>query len=338
MPEISAVVPLYNEQANIAELYRRLSASLADGVASYEIVLVNDGSQDETREMLDRLHAEDSRIVVLHLSRNFGHQAAISAGLDHAGGRAVIVMDGDLQDPPEVLDRFIGAWRDGNDVVYAVRTQRKEGFAKRLGYALFYRLWRAVSDLDIPLDSGDFCLMDRKVVDELRRLPERGRFVRGLRAFVGFKQIGIRYERDARAAGQPKYTWRSLARLALDGLVGFGGLPLNFITYVGLAAAAMAALLAGALGVAWICSSAVPSGWTITVLAMLSMSGVQLLSLGIVGEYVRRIFEETKGRPTYIVGEMKRRRAVPVRTDRRDRENSILPMSRPKHRSRPPAA
>ncbi len=326
MPEISVVVPLYNEQANIAELYRRLTASLAD-VADYELVLVNDGSHDATGPLLDTLHAEDRRVVVLHLSRNFGHQAAISAGIDHARGRGVILMDGDLQDPPEVLDQFIQAWRDGNDVVYAVRTRRKEGLVKRLGYALFYRLWRAISELDIPLDSGDFCLMDRRVVQESRRLPERRRFVRGLRAFVGFKQTGIRYERAARAAGQPKYTWRALARLAMDGLLGFGSLPLNCVGYLGLAATAMSVLLAAGLVIAWLTGSSFASPWAVVVLAVVAMSGLQLLSLGVVGEYVRRIFDEAKGRPTYIIGELKRRR-IRRRRSQTDGDQPVLPLRR----------
>src|SRR5439155_22561917 len=188
---------------------------------TYELVLVNDGSRDATAELLDELQARDAHVVVVHLSRNFGHQPAVSAGLELARGRAVIIMDGDLQDPPEVLDQFIAAWRAGNDVVYAIRTKRKEGLLKRTAYALFYRLLRAVSDLDIPLDSGDFCLMDRKVVDVLKHLPEQVRFVRGLRTFVGFRQTGVRYERAARNAGEPKYSLRALVGLAVDGLVSF---------------------------------------------------------------------------------------------------------------------
>jgi dolichol-phosphate mannosyltransferase len=180
-PEISIVVPLYNEAANVGELYRRVSEALQDSGESYELVLVDDGSRDATPELADELQEADERVVVVHLSRNFGHQAAVSAGIDHARGRAVVLMDGDLQDPPEVIDEFLRAWRAGNDVVYAVRTKRKEGLWKRSAYALFYRLLHTISDLDVPLDSGDFCLMDRQVVDALKALPERGRFVRGLR-------------------------------------------------------------------------------------------------------------------------------------------------------------
>jgi dolichol-phosphate mannosyltransferase len=303
-PELSVVVPLFNETENIAELYRRLTASLGALRLDYELVFVNDGSRDATGTRIDELSRRDPRVVPLHLSRNFGHQAAISAGLAHARGQAVIIMDGDLQDPPEILGRFIERWREGHEVVYAVRTQRKENFIKRAGYFLFYRLLRAVSDLDIPLDSGDFCLMDRKVVDVLNHLPERMRFVRGLRTFVGFRQIGVSYPRAAREAGKPKYTFRALVRLALDGLISFSSAPLSFVTYLGFISAGSAfLLLAWLLADAWR-HNAAPPGWASATVVVLFMSAVQLLSLGIVGAYVRRIFLEVKGRPTYIVRHM----------------------------------
>jgi dolichol-phosphate mannosyltransferase len=298
---LSVVVPLFNEEENIAELYRRLVAALDALWLDYELVLVNDGSSDSTASLLNELRWRDARVVPLHLSRNFGHQPAISAGLVHARGQAVIIMDGDLQDPPEIVGRFIERWREGHEVVYAVRTQRKENFVKRAGYFLFYRLLRAVSDLDIPLDSGDFCLMDRKVVDVLNHLPERMRFVRGLRTFVGFRQIGVSYPRAAREAGKPKYTFRALVRLALDGLFSFSSAPLNLVTYLGFISAGLAFLvLAWLLANAWR-HNVSPPGWASTIVVVLFMSAVQLISLGIVGAYVRRIFLEVKGRPTYIV-------------------------------------
>jgi dolichol-phosphate mannosyltransferase len=271
----------------------------------HELVLVNDGSRDATPSLIDTLQAADPRVVVIHLSRNFGHQAAISAGIDHARGRAVVLMDGDLQDPPEVLDQFLRAWREGHEVVYAVRTKRKESLPKRACYALFYRLLRSISDLDLPLDSGDFCLMDRKVVDALKGLPERMRFVRGLRAFVGFRQKGLCYERDARHAGRPKYTFRSLARLAVDGLVSFSSFPLTLVARLGVASLAIAVLLT-----AWVLSDALwnhtaPHGWASLLVVILYMSSIQLISLGILAEYLRRIFLEIKGRPTYIVREVR---------------------------------
>ena len=299
--EISVVIPLYNEEENLHELYRRLSLVLQVLGLSYEILWINDGSDDATAEIITRLQTKDARLVAIHLSRKFGHQAAICAGIDHARGQAVILMDGDLQDPPEVLPQFINLWREGHDVVYAVRQNRKEGRIKKTGYFLFYRLLRYISDLDIPLDSGDFCLMDRKVVDVLKHLPERIRFIRGLRTFVGFRQTGLAYERAERNAGKPKYTFRALCTLAVDGLVSFSSYPLHLAGYIGL----ISVIIATTLGI-WVVYSAlrnpaVPVGWASIVVVVLFMGAMQLISLGIVGEYLRRIFIETKGRPTYII-------------------------------------
>mgnify|MGYP000847688143 CR=1 FL=1 len=267
----------------------------------YEIVLVNDGSRDATASRLDALRLDDPRLVVLHLSRNFGHQAAVTAGLDHARGSAVVVMDGDLQDPPEVIPQLIARWRAGFDVVYAVRRRRKEGAWKRAGYFLFYRLLRAIGDLDIPLDSGDFCLMDEQVVKALRLLPERVRFVRGLRSFVGFNQVGLEYERDPRFAGRPKYSFQALLRLAVEGLVSFSGYPLRLVAYVGFTSAAVAiGLIIWALVDAFHNQTA-PRGWASLIAVVLFMGSVQLVALGIIGEYVRLIFIESKRRPTYVL-------------------------------------
>ena len=304
-PDLSVVVPLFNEQETLLPLYHQLTAALAPSGLAFELVFVDDGSRDATPTLLARL-AADPRVVVVSLSRNFGHQPAVSAGLDAARGRAVVVMDGDLQDPPEVLPAFVARWRAGAEVVYAVRTKRKEGPAKRLGYFLFYRLLRAVSDLDIPLDAGDFCLMDRKVVDVLRHLPERARFVRGLRTFVGFRQVGLAYERDARAGGVPKYTFRKLAGLAADGLVDFSSYPLRVVTYLGVAAVVLAVLLGGWAVADAVTNQSTPRGWASLMVAVLFLGAIQLVSLGVVGEYVRRIFLEVKGRPTYIVREVVR--------------------------------
>jgi glycosyltransferase involved in cell wall biosynthesis len=226
----------------------------------------------------------------------------MSAGLDLARGQAVILMDGDLQDPPEVLGRFLATWRKGFDVVYAVRTKRKERLYKRFAYALFYRVLRAVSDLDIPVDTGDFCLMDRIVVDTLKKMPERTRFVRGLRSFAGYRQTGIRYERAARNAGQPKYTFRALVRLAMDGLVGFSAFPLTLITYLGFITLGLALIAGGCITAHCLRHWQAPEGWSLTLLAVLMMGAMNLLSLGIIGQYLRRIFLETKGRPTYVIG------------------------------------
>jgi dolichol-phosphate mannosyltransferase len=307
-PTLSVVVPLFEESSNIERLYDRLTASLGRVGGSFELVFVDDGSGDSTPRLLELIRASDSRVVVLRLSRNFGHQAAVTAGLDHARGDAVIVMDGDLQDPPEVLPRLVERWREGFDVVYAVRRRRKEGPFKRLAYFAFYRLMRAVSDLDIPLDSGDFCLMDRKVVDALNALPERMRFVRGLRTFVGFRQVGLPYERAARGDGRPKYTFRALLGLAMDGLVSFSGRPLRLATYAGVMVALVGSGLTGwALFDAFYRHSA-PRGWASVMVAVLFLGSIQMIALGIVGEYVRLIFLETKGRPTYILDRPRPRR------------------------------
>jgi dolichol-phosphate mannosyltransferase len=309
-PEISVAVPLYNEQDIVAELHRRLDLALGSLETSYEIVFVDDGSRDKTPDLIDAMQESDPNLAVVHLSRNFGHQAAISAGIDHARGRAVVVMDGDLQDPPEVIPRFVERWRAGYDVVYAVRQHRKEGPLKRVGYFGFYRLLNAISDLSIPLDSGDFCLMDRRVVDVLKQLPETMRFVRGLRSFAGFRQVGLPYERPARQAGQPKYTLRGLAGLAVNGLVSFSSYPLRAVTYLGLTTIGIAlVLLFWVLGDAFYNRTG-PRGWASTIVVVLFMSSVQLISLGIIGEYIRLIFLEAKRRPTYIVGEYKEPRGA----------------------------
>jgi dolichol-phosphate mannosyltransferase len=319
-PGLSVVVPLYNEEENLPELYRRLTGSLAAVGIDYELIFVNDGSRDTTPALIDELALRDPSITALHLSRNFGHQAALSAGIDAARGRAVVLMDGDLQDPPEVLGQFITAWREGNDVVYAIRAKRKESLFKRFAYALFYRLLRVTSDLDIPLDSGDFCLLDRKVVDALAALPERQRFVRGLRTFVGFKQVGLTYERDARHAGEPKYTFRALVRLALDGLVGFSGAPLSLVSWLGIFSLLVALVLTGwVLLDSWSNHSA-PRGWASTMVVVMYLGGAQLTSLGILAEYLRRIFLEVKGRPTYVVGRVTGKGRRKQRRSRRRRE------------------
>jgi glycosyltransferase involved in cell wall biosynthesis len=303
---LSVVIPVFNEEENVDSLWDRLRAVLETSGSPFEVLFVDDGSRDATPRMVDGLHAKDERVVVIHLSRNFGHQAAISAGLEHANGQAVVVMDGDLQDPPELIPDLLRLWRNGHDVIYAVRRSRQEGIVKRLGYRTFYRLLGLISDLEIPRDSGDFCLMDRRVVDALNRLPEHCRFVRGLRSFLGFRQVGVDYERPCREAGRPKYTLRKLSALAIDGLVSFSSSPLRLVTYLGLVAAGLALVLT-----AWVLNDAIhnqsaPRGWASTMIVVLFMGAVQLLSLGVIGEYIRLIFLETKQRPTYIVGELRR--------------------------------
>jgi len=323
IPELSVVIPLYNEEENIPKLHHRLSATLPALGLEYEIILINDGSNDATAAMIDELRRTDPHVTAIQLSRNFGHQAAITAGIDHARGRAVVIMDGDLQDPPEALSGMLALWRDGAEVVSAIRTKRKENLLKTSCYWLFYRLMNLLSDLTIPLDSGDFCLMDRKVVEALKRLPEQVRFVRGLRTFVGFRQVGYEYERNARAAGEPKYTFRSLLGLAVNGLVSFSSRPLRFATYLGLASALLSACLTIWIVVDAFSSNSTPRGWASTMVTVMFMGSVQLISLGIIGEYIQRIFLETKGRPTYIARSIDRCESLSVHAQNRSQCGAV---------------
>jgi glycosyltransferase involved in cell wall biosynthesis len=302
-PLLSVVIPIYNEQATLLELYRRLTHVLSENLPelAYEIVFVNDGSTDGSIQILSELHADDPGVKVVNLSRNFGHQAALSAGLDYAKGDAVICMDGDVQDPPEIIPTLVARWRDGNDVVYAVRKLRKEGFIKRGCYAAFYRLLRRLSMVSIPLDAGDFALMDRRVVDCLKALPERSRFIRGLRTWIGFRQTGVEYEREKRFAGMSKYTWPKLVNLAVNGLLSFSALPLRMATGVGFVISFGSLLgIIVALYLKLFTDLAIP-GWTATVIPILVLGGIQLLSIGILGEYIAQIFDEVKQRPLYVV-------------------------------------
>lgn len=301
-PALSVVVPVFNESENVCELHRRLSQTLISLKISYEIIIIDDGSTDETRRLLAELRDRDPRLAVCAFSRNFGHQAAVSAGLDRASGRAVVVVDGDLQDPPELIPTLLQKLNEGFDVVHAVRRRRPEGPLKKLGYHLFYRLLNVISETPIAVDSGDFCAMNQKVVNAIKRLPERARFIRGLRGYVGFRQTGLEYDRAPRAGGSPKYSYADLFRLAVDGLVSFSGAPLRLVTYLGLAAAGFALAL-----MAWVLVEAIagvhtlPRGWASTVVVVLFMGAVQLLCMGIIGQYIRLIFVETKARPAYLV-------------------------------------
>ncbi len=300
-PELSIVIPVYNEEENLIPLYDRLSAVLEKMGCSYEIVFVDDGSRDRSVLQMREFARQDHRVQVVELARNFGHQIAISAGLDFARGRGIVVMDADLQDPPEMIPEFFARWKEGHDVVYAVRTRRKEGAIKRLAYASFYRLLRSIANIDIPLDSGDFCLMDRRVVELLTAMPERNRFVRGIRAWVGLNQIGLPYERDARHAGRSHYSWARLMSLALDGLISFSFAPLRLISILGICISCVSLTLAAFYFVKKLVVGLNPPGFATLVVALLFLSGVQLITIGVIGEYVGRIFEEVKRRPLYVV-------------------------------------
>jgi dolichol-phosphate mannosyltransferase len=301
-PQISVVLPVFNESENLNALASRLFPVL-DRVAngSFEVVFIDDGSRDGSAELLDALSEEDSRYKVIHFSRNFGHQAALQAGLDNASGAAVVLMDADLQDPPELILNFIEKWREGYQVVYAVRRKRKESIWKRFAYSLFYRTMKLIAEIEVPLDAGDFCLMDRRVVDTLVALRERNRFLRGLRQWVGFKQIGIEYERDARNAGEPKYTLRKLMGLAVTGYVGFSSMPLRIAAWLGVSTAALGFLLIIWSTVSRLVRPDIPQGWASTIAVILFVGGVQLVMLGIIGEYLGRVYDEVRVRPLYVV-------------------------------------
>jgi len=293
--DLSIVIPLYNEEAVFVELWLRLAKVMDALPVSAEVVLVDDGSSDDTRELATLACKEDPRFRLVVLSRNFGHQLAVSAGLQYASGRAVAILDGDLQDPPEALAEFHRKWSEGYDVVYAVRRRRKEAWPKRLAYWAFYRLLRSISSIEIPLDSGDFCMMSRRVVRRINALPERHRFVRGLRSWVGFRQTGLEYERSARSAGESKYTFRKLLRLACDGVFTFSDTPLRLATWMGLLVA-LGSLVIGPWLALW-----QESGLPALTAGIFFLGGVQLVCLGILGEYVGRIHAEVKGRPAFVV-------------------------------------
>jgi polyisoprenyl-phosphate glycosyltransferase len=301
---ISVVAPVYNEVATLAELHRRLTAVL-EPLGPYEIVLVDDGSADGSWELLLGLSTRDARLRLVRLSRNFGHQAALSAGLDAARGDAVVLMDADLQDPPEVIPELVARWHDGFDVVYAVRGQREgEGRLRLAAIALFYRLLRRMTTTAIPENAGDFRLLSRRAADAIVAMPERARFLRGMTSWIGFRQTGVTYTRDARFAGDSKYPPSKLLRLALDGITSFSTVPIRVVTGLGFALVVFCVgVLAWTLYVRFFTSHH-PQGWTSVIAVVLLLGGVQLLSLGVIGQYVARIFDETKQRPLYIVDEI----------------------------------
>ncbi len=304
-PTFSVVVPVYNERENLPELYRRVRAVMESLGEPWELVPVDDGSTDGSTEYLRELRKKDPEHVrPVILARNFGHQLAVTAGLDYARGRAVILMDADLQDPPEVIPQLVEKWREGYDVVYAVRQRREgESWFKRATAALFYRFIRRITEVPIPVDTGDFRLMDRKVVDVLRRMRERHRFIRGMVAWVGFRQVGVPYVRAPRYAGETKYPLRKMVKFAWDAITGFSYAPLQLAMYLGFLSAGLAIFSIPLVAAARLMGSKAFYGQATTLIAVLFLGGVQLISLGILGEYVGRIYDEVKGRPLYVVAE-----------------------------------
>jgi dolichol-phosphate mannosyltransferase len=307
---ISVVVPAFNEGDGIAQLHSRVTAAACAWAEDYELIVVDDGSRDDTLAVCRNLARDDPHFKILSLSRNFGHQAALSAGLAYAAGDWVAVLDADLQDPPEQLKRFIDRCKEGFDVAYAIRAKREEGFVKRFAYFAYYRLLRKLAFIEMPLDAGDFCVMSRRAVDQLNSLPERRRYLRGLRAWIGYRQTGLEYEREARAFGKAKYTFSKLLRLGFDGIFNFSYKPLQILMILGHVIAFGTFLLALLVLAQYVGNITIlgynpheARGWTSLILAMLFLSGVQLIGIGVLGEYVGRLFDEVKGRPIFLVKE-----------------------------------
>lgn len=306
LPKYSFIVPIYNEEEVILELYSRITKIIDQLDGSSELIFINDGSRDRSLIMLQELQQRDQRICYLNLARNFGHQIAVTAGLAFARGQACIILDADLQDPPELIPDMIKLWNQGYQVVYAQRLQRhQESLFKRLTAYVFYRVLKSLADVDIPTDTGDFCLMDRQVVDVLNKMPERNRYIRGLRSWVGFKQTAIPFDRDPRFAGKVKYTFRKSFGLAINGLVSFSKSPLRLSTYLGLIAALVAILMA-LIVIYWRINEpkSPVTGYTIIASAIFFLGAVQLFCIGILGEYIGRIYDEVKCRPLYTLAEV----------------------------------
>jgi dolichol-phosphate mannosyltransferase len=298
---LSVVAPVYDEELLVEQFVVRACAAAAD--FDFELVLVNDGSSDRTPELLDRIAAADRRVRVIHLSRNFGHQAALTAGLEHARGDVVVMLDSDLQDPPELIPDMVARWSQGAEVVYAVRGERQGESAFKLATASwFYKLFDKLAQVDLEPNSGDFRLLDRRALDALLAMTERSRFLRGMTVWVGFNQTAISYERDARHAGETKYTLRRMLRFSLDAIASFSHLPLQLATYAGLLSAGVAFIAIPVVIVLRIADSYLPGFSSITI-AILLLGGIQLIALGVIGEYVGRIYDEVKHRPLYIVRE-----------------------------------
>ncbi|MCM3254745.1 glycosyltransferase family 2 protein [Priestia aryabhattai] len=300
----SIVVPVYNEEEVIHETYRRLTEVMRSTKEAYELLFVNDGSRDRTAEIIKAYSEQDSAVVLLDFARNFGHQIAITAGMDHARGEAVVVIDADLQDPPELILEMVEKWKQGFDVVYAKRTKRKgETYFKKQTAAMFYRFLRAMTDIDIPLDTGDFRLLDRKVCNQMNSIQEKNRFVRGLVSWVGFKQIAVEYERDERLAGESKYPLKKMLKLSMDGITSFSYKPLKLASYAGVTLSGIGFIYLLVVLYLKLFTDSTITGWSSLIVIQLFFSGIILIILGMIGEYIGRIYDETKNRPLYIVRE-----------------------------------
>lgn len=303
-PVFTIIAPIFNELENLPILHERISNVMDQSGHSWELVLVDDGSTDGSTDMIREIAKKDERIRPVIFARNFGHQIAVTAGLDYSRGQAVVIIDADLQDPPEVILKLIEKWQEGFEVVYAVRSEREgETFFKKITASVFYRLIFRITDVKIPMDTGDFRLMDRKVVNVMNSMREHHRFLRGMSAWVGFKQIGVTYKRAARLAGETKYPFKKMMKLALTAITGFSYVPLQIATYMGFISAGISLIAIPVVILMRMLGSQQFTGQATTLIAVLFLGGVQLISLGILGEYIGRIYDEVKGRPLYIVSE-----------------------------------
>lgn len=316
-PVLSIIAPNFNEAQTLPELYRRMREVLDATGETWELILVDDGSTDGSTDIIRDLSEKDHRVRPVIFARNFGHQIAVTAGLDYSRGQAVVIIDSDLQDPPEVISDLVAKWREGYEVVYAIRTEREgESWFKLFTASLFYRIIYRITDVDIPMDTGDFRLLDRKVVDVLNKMRERHRFLRGMSVWVGFRQIGVPYKRVARFAGETKYPLKKMFRFASDAITGFSYFPLQMATYLGFISAGLSILAIPVVIALRLFASHNPLiGQATTLIAVLFLGGVQLISLGILGEYIGRLYDEAKGRPLYVV------REAPAETEAREAEN-----------------
>jgi len=302
LPQVNIVVPLYNEEDSFDILQKRLTNVMDTSTLRVTVILVDDGSSDDTPSLMEALSLKDKRFTSIFLSRNFGHQLALSAGFSVVNATdAILIIDGDLQDPPELLDQFYDKYKEGYDVVYAIRTKRKEHFIKKYAYSLFYRLLRRISYIDFPLDSGDFSLISRKILNHINEMKEESRFIRGMRSWLGYKQIGIPYERQKRALGDSKYSFRKLLKLALNGIFNFSEVPIKFVTSIGLYTIIISLIYVTYTLFKLLFWDEVPEGFTGLIITITLFGGVQLLSIGILGEYILRIFFQVKDRPLFII-------------------------------------
>ena len=303
-PIFSIIAPIYNELKNIPELYPRVRDVMDQTSENWELILVDDGSTDGSTDLIRELASKDDRVRPVIFARNFGHQIAVTAGLDYSRGDAVVIIDADLQDPPEAILALIEKWREGYQVVYAVRSEREgETWFKRVTASLFYRMIFRITDVNIPLYTGDFRLMDRSVVDVMNQMREKHRFLRGMSSWVGFKQIGVEYKRKARFAGETKYPFKKMFKLALNAITSFSYFPLQLATYLGFIAAGLSVLAIPIVAILRLTTGTALLGQATTLIIVLFLGGVQLISLGIIGEYIGRIYDEAKGRPLYVVAE-----------------------------------